>query len=149
MKKPLLAVFLVWLAGPIGLMYVNKRKFWPAFFEYIGVIILGIITSGFALLVAQIIYMVIAYTEAKKINNALAGTESEIFSQPASAFEPMLTNEAKENLCPNCAQEVPDHAHFCPACGQKLANYCPNCKKLTQASALYCGFCGTKLDGNH
>lgn len=147
MKKPLLAVFLVWLVGPIGLMYVGKRKFWPALAEVIGILILGAITSDIVLVVAQIIYMVIAYNEAKRINERLAKEQEEVFSQSAPAIETIDIDigEVKENSCPNCSQTVPDNAMFCPKCGQKLASLCPNCKKPIQSSAVFCGFCGSKL----
>ena len=47
--------------------------------------------------------------------------------------------------CPQCQQETPSDAAFCPKCGAKLQVGCPQCGAATAPDDNFCRKCGTRV----
>ena len=50
--------------------------------------------------------------------------------------------------CPDCQQQIPVEAHFCPSCGHQLLVFtqCGNCGKNLTPNAKFCSRCGTAVE---
>src|SRR5262245_28827161 len=48
-------------------------------------------------------------------------------------------------ICPQCQQETPSDAAFCPKCGAKLHVGCPQCGAATAPDDNFCRKCGTRV----
>jgi membrane protease subunit (stomatin/prohibitin family) len=50
--------------------------------------------------------------------------------------------------CPDCKQQIPIDAHFCPSCGHQLLVFtqCSNCGKNMTPNAKFCSRCGTAVE---
>jgi len=55
-----------------------------------------------------------------------------------------VSSQSQKTKCPDCNQEIPDNARFCPVCGhqQLLLARCENCGKNLTPKALFCSQCG-------
>ncbi|HZS02430.1 MAG TPA: zinc-ribbon domain-containing protein, partial [Chloroflexota bacterium] len=49
--------------------------------------------------------------------------------------------------CPQCQNDNPDRAKFCPECGSRLAGLCLQCGTELPTSAKFCLECGQPADG--
>ncbi len=56
--------------------------------------------------------------------------------------------QSHQTICPDCSQNIPGNARFCPICGhqQLLLARCENCGKNLTPKAQFCSQCGQKTD---
>jgi len=71
-----------------------------------------------------------------------------MFSQNLGQSKVSTTPTAESSSCPDCRQNIPSDARFCPFCGhqQLILSRCSNCQKNLTPNAKFCSKCGHPAD---
>lgn len=59
--------------------------------------------------------------------------------------ETVVSPVEETRRCPACQHANAATAHFCVACGARLAHTCPHCEQVVRLPATFCSACGQRL----
>lgn len=59
----------------------------------------------------------------------------------------IIDKRIRSGNCVSCGKKLPEHDHYCSACGTDQYKSCKECSRLTYVNSKYCRECGKKIEG--